>query len=433
MLATPITPKRLIIGMSIAPLMITMVLCFASMPSMLCCLFRLDTGVSWAPSFITLLLMLPVIWLLLILSIWGGSKVDQYQAGIPGAIGYALVCFICISIFVIVMWGVIKIWFILIHSGFLFFPFMLWDRKKWKKKWLTPFAIEDLEKQRDPDAKTISGLFAFLRRHEGTIFSNEEGVSKYMTLEQVRQQTIGGPFIHRQNVRDIMIVALFLLSPIVLIAFMKYEPGIYSVLGVPFVIILACCAIYAATNAMREMLNERSSLRLDSMRITLIPLTEITDTKENVAAMLPMITMKCLVIFFVLWMVVVDFFQPLSVLVVTLCFIVQAWMVLNLAARLGLLLGFSSSDELEGQLWVFSSLFAWLGAPYILHLMARGSSNVLIPYISSLSPIYALLSVSFQPLNISTIMPFVVGLALQYVIFILIARFNQNKMRYAWQ
>jgi len=433
LLATPITPKRLILGMSIAPLMITMVLCFASIPSMLCCLSRLDAWGSWMPSFITLLLMPPVIWFLLILSVWGGSKVDQYQSGVSGALGYALVCFMCIFLFVIIMWGGLKMWYILIHSGLLFLPFMLWDRKKWKKKWLTPFAIEDLEKQRDPNAKTISGLFAFLRRHEGTIFSHEEGVSKYMTLEQVRQQTIGGPFIHRQNVRDIMIVALFLLSPLVLLAFMKYEPGIYSVLGVPFVIILTCCSIYSATNAMREMLNERSSLRLDSMRITLIPLTEITDTKETVAALLPMIIMKWLMIFFILWMVVVDFFQPMSVFVVTGCFIVQAWLALNLAARLGLLLGFSSSDELEGQLWVFSSLFAWLGAPYILWLMVGDSSNVLIPYIASISPVHSLLSISFQPLDISTIMPFVVGLALQYAIFVLIAHFNQNKMRYAWR
>ncbi len=254
-----------------------------------------------------------------------------------------------------------------------------------------------------------------------------------MTLEQVRQQTIGGPLIHRQTVRDIMIVALFLLSPIVLIACMKHEPGMYSVLGVPFVIILVCCVIYAALNAMSEMLNERSSLRLDSMRITLIPLSEITDTKESVAAMLPTIAIKWMMLFFIIWMIIADFFQPLSVLVVTLCFIVQAWMALHLAARLGLLLGFHSSDELEGNLWVFSSLFVWLGAPYILHLMMRESSNVLIPYIASISPIHALLSISFQPLEISILLPFVVGLALQYVIFILIARFNQNKMRYAWR
>ena len=372
--------------------------------------------------------MMPVIWLHLIFSVWEGSQFNQQT-------GYFFVSmfivFGCVYFFVHTIWGKYNIpfisWVLIVSADANLLIIFI------KQKKSAPFGIEDLEKQRDPDAKNISHFFAFMRRDEGTIFSKDEGVSKYMTLEQVRQQTIGGPFINRQNVRDSIIVALFLLSPIVLIAFMKHEPGMYSVLGIPFVIVLAFCAIYAASNAMSEMLNERASLRLDSMRITLIPLTEITDTKEIVAAMLPTIAIKWMMLYFILWMIVADFFQPLSVLVVTSCFIVQAWLVINLAARLGLLFGFHSSDELEGQLWVFSSLFAWLGAPYILHLMARGSSNVLIPYIASISPIHALLSISFQPLDISTIMPFVVGLALQYAIFVLIARFNQNKMRYAWR
>ncbi len=431
LLATPITPKRLIIGMSFVPLMIIIILCFASIPSILLCLLRLGENILWIPPIITFLIMLPLIWFLIILSVWGGSKLDEYQNVIPVAMIPVLFFFVFVGMLTLFIWGNIDIpvlSYFLIAYGLanLVNPVVTLIRSR-------SFAIEDLEKQRDPNAKTISRFFAFMRRDEGTIFSRDEGVSKYMTLEMVRQQAIGGPFINRQTTRDIIIVALFLLSPIVLIVFMKHEPGMYSVLGIPFVIVMVFCAIYAATNAMSAMLNERASLRLDSMRITLIPLTEITDTKEGVAAMLPTIVLKWIMLFFILWMIIADFFQPLSVLVVTLCFMVQAWMALNLSARLGLFFGFHSSDELEGNLWVCSSLFVWLGTPYILQFLTRDSSNVLIPYIASLSPIHALLSISSQPLDIFTIMPFVVGLVLQYAIFILIARLNQNKMRYAWR
>ena len=428
LLTTPITPKRLILGMTFAPLMITMVLCFSSIPSILICLFRLEMGFSWISPILVFMLMMPMIWLHLFISVLEGS---QFNLQTGYAFSSMFMVFGSVYFFVIAIWGHFNLpfstWIIFVYAVVnLLINFI-------KQKKSASFAIEDLEKQCDPKTKTISGLFAFLRRYKGTIFSQDEGISKYMTLEQMRQQTIGGPLTQRQNVRDFTIVILFLLSPFVLLLFIKYEPGIYSVLGIPFVVVLLLCAADTISNAMGEMLNERSSLRLDAIRITLIPLTEITDTRERVASMLSTITVKWVMLFFVIWMVVVDFFQPLSVLVVMVCFIVQAWLVLKLAARLGLLIGFYSKDMLEGNLWVLSSLFAWLGAPYILHLMARSSTNVLIPYIASISPIHALLTISFQPLDISIIMPFMVGLALQYAIFVLISRFNQNKMRYAWR
>ncbi len=109
LLATPITPKRLIFGMTFAPFMITMVLCFASIPSILICLFRLEAGFSWISPILTFILMMPVIWVHLIFSVWEGSQFNQ-QTGYT--FSFMFMVFGSVYFFVHAIWGSINIPFI---------------------------------------------------------------------------------------------------------------------------------------------------------------------------------------------------------------------------------------------------------------------------------------------------------------------------------
>lgn len=436
LLVTPITPRRLVLAMSITSILITTLLFIAVFPGLFIVLSVNSDTIVMARAFWLAILSQPVVWILLFSSVWFSASPRRSITErnlTPLEIIMVILYFLFIAFVASTRLKNSLAFPILLASPLFINVLIPLIDSMWRS---VPFSLEGMESRTDSITPKIGGLMAFLRSHKGTIFEREEGISKYETLERVRQQTLGGPFLQEQTVRDVTITALFLLSPIALIVFVFPQYSMHTFLCVSFGILLLLSMFSAAQTALSQMLEERSTLRLDSIRTTLLPLHEVTQVKEGVARILPQTVLKWFLLFGLVEAFLSGF--SLSSFVIVGFLALQGWLALSLAARLGLCLGLSARDNFEGILWIVLLFFFWLIAPLLLatvlphyvHLPPLASS--FLP-LAAISPLYAIFSQSTYILHWQSVLLVLAGLCVQGLIWFGFDWNNQRIIRSAWR
>lgn len=436
LLAIPITPRRLVLAMSITPILITSLLFIAVSPGLFIVLSLKGNVIVLTRACWVALLCQPLVWFLLFSSVWFSASA-RCSITRRNLTPLEIIMVVCYMIFIIAIASTRlrnSLAFPLLMASPLFINVLIpLIDSMWRS---VPFSLEDMESRTDSVTKKIGGLLAFLRSHQGTIFEREEGISKYETLEQIRQQTLGGPFLQEQMVRDITFTGLFLFSPLALIIFIFPQYSMLPFLRISFGVLLLLSMISAAVTALREILEERSTLRLDSIRTSLLSLREVTRVKEWVARILPQTVLKWYLIFGLVEAFLSGFSFFTFVVVGFLG--VQGWLALSLAARLGLRLGLSARDNFEGILWIALIFFFWLIAPFLLAAVLPLYANLppavtfLLPVVV-ISPLYTLFSASSQIIQWQTALILLAGLGLQGLLWYGCDWYNQRIIRSAWR
>ncbi|MEW6234020.1 MAG: hypothetical protein AB1656_01410 [Candidatus Omnitrophota bacterium] len=425
LMTLPLSPHRLTIAIAVAPAVMTAALFIAVAPAPLLCLSTLES----APDIRKIALFFLIAFLVAEYAIW--------RAIHAGALGIPLGSNIMNTIngTAIVYYFLLLIVYSPIFTGpRMFFAFLLilfipslFHRKSPTEKL---FDLERLERLADPHPTTIAGLFAFLRRREKTIFPKEDDGSKYMTLETIRQQTLGGPLHRLESVKGVALFGLVIFLPILtLLAIFDHKTSLI-VLQFVYAIALAVSAFYAASYVMRETLDERRSLRLDSMRITLIPLSEILEVKEYLTLLLPNAALKWLFGYVALLALLSDPLGAIPFLAAAAIYGLQGWLMLRIAARLGIRIGLSAKDDLEGVLWSASTLAAWMLLP--MGLTSIPPHPAWASSFACLSPIGLIYSVLMDYASLPVYSIALLALGLEWIVLQWLGQRNRYRLLSPW-
>ncbi len=432
LLLTPISPQRLVFAMSLAPILITTILYIAIFPGFFLYLSikhdpTLSNQVLW-----TCMLFQPITWFLIVFSVWTSATKTGSEAGGIGKNMLIWVAFGFCFLFIFEVWhrkqSFFMLFFPILFLGNMLFPIIAAVRRS------IPFSIEELNASTDTIQTRIGDLFALLRRKEETIFEHEQEVSKYLTLEQIRQQTLGGSLLQEQTVRDVTFTALFLSIPFVLIVFFVSYPFFLSLLRYGFAFLLLLAMTYTTVQSMREILEERNSLRLDFIRITLIPIAEVTHVKEWVAKILPNTVMKWCLGFGAVWALFAN--CSLHTLLVFGFYALQAWLALSISARIGIRLGLSTRDLFEGTLWMGLAFFLWILVPtligysFSLDPVSFGVNSILL--LTGISPLCVIQWLGGDTLQSISWFYVLWGLGFQWIFYVGLDHINQKKIATAW-
>ena len=434
LLMTPITPRKLVFAMSASPIVIATILYCAVFPVFFILFSNPMNHAMALCAFFTALIFIPISWMTIVSTLWTAASktTDEEQTATKIFSLGSMVCASSLMIFPFWM-NLSKYYFefsfvIMALGSLILASGSVINRTD-------PFSLEDMDAPVDPISKRVAGLMALFRKQQETIFEREDGISKYETLERIRQQTLGGPLLLEKTIRDISFTALFLVSPFVLIIFILPGMAMSAFFCVGYVAVLFVTTFYTASTAMKEMLEERSTLRLDSIRTTLLSISDVTRAKEWTAKILPFTVLKWSLAFGGVW-ILLGHFSFESVIVVGLC-AVQAWLALSISARLGLRLGLSARDVFEGVLWIVLIFCFWILVPYLGALFVSpdflgGVPLVLFQFVEKASPLFIIHHLSFGTLHVSMYLQLAGAFFLQWSICFGLDCLNNRRIGAAW-
>lgn len=436
LMVAPFTPPRLALALSVAPLFITAILFAAIFPGVYLCLASFQSPGALLHTLGIFAVCLLFSGIQQVESVWRTviplkPKERELEQKISGI--YAVIITVIFPICLMLNNDPEKIVFLNIIIIIPVCPLVITGAVLFFRE--SSLSIEEDEAKADSIGQKIGGLLASLRSRQGTIFEREEGVSKYETLERIRQQTLGGPLLEQQTYRDVIMTILFLLTPIVLIVFFLHPVSILPAFRIVYGLLILLAMFFSAANAAREMLQERSSLRLETIRTTLLPLSEVTRVKEWIAKLLPFTLIKWITIFGFVWTIASEF--SIRSFIVSLFFITQGGLALSLSARLGLRLGLSARDEYESVLWIGLLFFFWTIAPFLVavvlpHYLTLPTAIAAFIPLAAISPAYSIYSAPAQILQWPDAFILLAGLGLQALIWRALDRNNQQTIRAAW-
>ena len=219
LLATPVSPLRLITAMSGVPTLIALLLICAGLPGMALGYILQAESLPHGPLVIGLGLLasLPLTALAVWVSVYCSASNSSIRSSLQEAVGWSI---FALYLLLLVMLGV-QVWLIgwnVWRQGFAFLVYMLvmFFMFSYNLRHKTPLVLETLRPGSTIHYGRIASLYALLRKSQETIFPREEGVSKYETVEEIRQQNSNGPLTQLRQIREITLVILFLLTPFLL-------------------------------------------------------------------------------------------------------------------------------------------------------------------------------------------------------------------------
>lgn len=388
LLTLPASVRQTMIGLSAAPLMAVYLLYLTAAPALLLNLMLLELRYDhvWLVAGVGIAGALVIAPLTIYACVLAGASARNLGSGFMQALSMAFTGVYVIGLSGMIVYLLLKadLWrnVMLLLFPLAFAPYFISIQKQ-----RNAFDFESWESQTDGVTKRIAGLFAFVRREKGTIFERDEGVSKYRTVEEIRQQNIDGPLTRNPTIRDITATILLLVSPLLLLFVLSGETVLVALMRYVFAVLLGAGVFAAMTGGMREMLDERLSLRLDSLRITLMPMNELTETKEHVASLNAFTALKwvfgagCVFALMLCWR------RPLEFAACAGLFGLAAYIALAVGARAGSAIGLAAKDEMEGLLWCVCVSVLWLIAPVAIAFSSSAFPEAAsMPWAANLSP-----------------------------------------------
>lgn len=430
LLLTPVSPYRMVGALWIISLVITNILIVAVFPALFLCFSLMnapEARMEWAWDVIT---FLPVVWFALLLVLLSGSSSKNGQEN-----GAVSLCILFLLLAFAVVWHSYHTHLFTGGREFLIiFPMSIPAISQIASVVLKkPFPIEEWNhawRSRSQNRSMSRNLFSDLYR---ALAEKNETIPIYDTLERIRNRRPDGAIEENKTFSTILYIELILITAIVLLNRTVWNTVLtVERVGILIAWLLPIALFFIASTAMREILIERRSRRLESLCLTLLSLREILRFKEFAASIRSWTVMKWVFIGgSMLATIGEDSLNFRLALFILLCGL-QLWLAFRIAARVGFWLGANVKDELEGILWIllgliFWGFIPWVGLKAIPADWIHHSFFFSIQSILSLSPFYIIVTLSSVSSWFS-FLPALFGLLVQWLGYVWIGWASEKRI-----